>query len=299
MKHFYYLFFILLVSANNTSLAQTSAIYDIVFTSTWNATDHGTLPGGAHWSQLVGANHNSNITFLEMGQLATQGIENVAELGNNTIFNNEVQTSITNGNTEQYINGSGLGTATGTITISNLQVSEDFPLLTLVSMIAPSPDWMIAINSLNLRDNGNWKSTISVDLFPYDAGTDSGMNYTSADADTNPKENISSLVNIAPFGSEKIGTLTITLQSVLGLNDTDLNKSISIFPNPVSQNYLMVDQGNLAGQTKYTITNIIGQKLIEGDLDNNKIEVNQLASGTYFLQLKTEGSRITKKFIKN
>ena len=52
---------------------QSTAIYDITFTSTWNSTDHGTLPGNAHWSDLVGAKHNSNVTFLEMGAMATTG----------------------------------------------------------------------------------------------------------------------------------------------------------------------------------------------------------------------------------
>ena len=94
----------LLFSAN--ILAQSAATYDINFTSTWNSSDHGTLPGNAHWSNLVGANHNSNISFLEMGGTATTGIENVAEAGSNTVFNSEVQSAINAGNAEQWLNQS-------------------------------------------------------------------------------------------------------------------------------------------------------------------------------------------------
>ena len=172
-------FLIYFFTISTSCLSQSVAIYDITFTSVWNTTDHGTLPGGAHWSKLVGANHNGNVSFLQMGQMATSGIEDIAEKGNNDEFrDNEVNPTIPT-DTQQYINGSSLGSATGTIMISNLAVSEDFPLLTLVSMIAPSPDWMIAVNGINLRDGGNWKPLMTIDLFPYDAGTDNGTDYTS------------------------------------------------------------------------------------------------------------------------
>ena len=80
------------------AFTQSTATYDITFTSTWNAIDHGTLPSSAHWSDLVGANHNSNITFLEMGAMASPGIKDVAELGSNGVFNSEVQSEINSGN---------------------------------------------------------------------------------------------------------------------------------------------------------------------------------------------------------
>ncbi|MGA1226874.1 MAG: T9SS type A sorting domain-containing protein [Tamlana sp.] len=53
------------------TFSQSVATYDIVFESYWNALDHSTLPQSSHWSSLVGANHNSNVTFMELG-----GIEN-------------------------------------------------------------------------------------------------------------------------------------------------------------------------------------------------------------------------------
>jgi hypothetical protein len=60
-------------------------------------------------------------------------------------------------------------------------------------MIAPSPDWFVGVSNFDLCENGEWITNRSIDLYPYDAGTDSGVNYTSPNQDTNPKENITIL----------------------------------------------------------------------------------------------------------
>lgn len=283
------------------SISQSVATYDITFTSVWNATDHGTLPSNPHWSKLVGANHNSNVTFLEMGQMATAGIEKIAELGvNDTFKDDEVDPTIP-ANTQQYINGNPLGSATGTITINDLEVFEDFALLTLVSMIAPSPDWMIAVNSIDLRAGGDWNSSISIDLFPYDAGTDNGTNYSSSDIN-NTGGTITSLVNVSPFNDQKIGTLTITLESVV-LSDADFtfDSSIKIFPNP---NKGLITINNLSQKIIKSLNiydlygNIIKESTINSRLINSQINLRNLSSGLYFLKLTSEEGYIsTKKII--
>ncbi|WP_250434230.1 T9SS type A sorting domain-containing protein [Hanstruepera flava] len=295
------LYSILAFIITNITYSQSIATYDIIFTSSWNSTDHGTLPTNAHWSRLVGANHNSNVTFLEMGQLATQGIEDVAELGDNTVFMAiEVEQAINNGNAEQYINGSSLAHATGTIEIMALEVSEDYPLLTLVSMIAPSPDWMIAISGINLRANDSWRTTISIDLYPYDAGTDDGVNYTSANADSNPQGVITSLVNISPFNDQKIGTLTISLQDVLGVEEFQ-SESVKLFPNPTTTNFNIASAPNNV-VTETTIYNVLGKQILKvANTKNNKLQtinVANLKKGVYLVNMKFKNEEsVLKKII--
>ncbi len=198
-----------------TAYGQTTATYDIVFTSNWEA--HGPLPNNAHFTRLVGAAHNSNVTFLEMGGFATPGVELVAELGSNGQFSNEVSSAINANNADQFINGPDLffNGSGRTITISDLQIDANFPLITLTSMIAPSPDWFIAVNSVSLLDaNNQWISEITMDIFPYDAGTEEGNSYSLNNPATNPQERISSLRGIAPFNSQKIGTLVFTRKNI-------------------------------------------------------------------------------------
>ncbi len=297
--------FVLIAFLTTLLHAQNStAIYTITFDSNWSQAAHphssGNLPGNAHWSKLVGATHTNAVTFLEMGQTATEGMEDVAELGNNTIFFSEVTAAITAGTANQIIDGDGLSTALGQTIIGDVTTTDEFPYLTLVSMIAPSPDWMIAINSVNLLDGSNeWRDSIVIDLFPYDAGTDSGTDYTSPDDDTNPKEPISNLQGVTPFSSEKIGTLTITLENILGISGFDVENSFQVFPNPARESITITAQNNLE---RVEVYNVLGKKITSVNNINDSeltIDTTEFASGAYVLQAIDENNKaITKKLIK-
>lgn len=44
--------------------------------------------------------------------------------------------------------------------------------------LGPSPDWVVGVNGLNLcLKNCTWRENLILDLYPYDAGTDSGITY--------------------------------------------------------------------------------------------------------------------------
>jgi len=298
---------LLLVCFISTVLSQTStATYTITFTSNWSETIHphpnNNFPSNAHWSKLVGATHNENVSFLEMGQLASPGIEAVAELGSNTVFFNEINTAINQGYSNQIIDGDALSTSLGAIIIEGLTTTESFPLLSLVSMIAPSPDWIIAINSISLLDsNGNWLDEIILDLYPYDAGTDSGLDYTSPNMNTDPPTLISSAQGISPFSSEKIGTLTISLENVvLGLTDIKNEESISIFPNPSNEKVTLVN--TVFDIKKVQIYNILGRNIISYDqINQSQIDLNiaDLNSGVYLFKIIDSKNKTTlKKVVK-
>ena len=55
--------------------------------------------------------------------------------------------------------------------------------LTVISMVAPSPDWFSGVASLDLcnHNTGEWKDSITLDLKASDAGTPRGMTFTAAD----------------------------------------------------------------------------------------------------------------------
>jgi hypothetical protein len=191
-------------------VASTTATYRVVFESTWSASTHPTnFPGGAHLSPLIGAVHNGGVTFWEADGTATPGIESMAGTGGTGTLSAEIQAQIP-GAALAVINGSGIRSP-GSTTIQAITLREDFPLITLVTMIAPSPDWFVGVSGLTLRDaDGNWIEELEVVLYPYDAGTDSGPVYTSANDDTQPKEPIHSLRGERPFSDQPIGTFTFT-----------------------------------------------------------------------------------------
>ena len=282
-------------------VSQNTATYDITFTSVWNEVDHNSVPVGGHWSKLVGATHKTNNIFLQIGNLASTGIKNIAESGDNAVFNTEVSTEITNGEADQYINGSNLGTATGNILIPNLVVTNDFPLLTLISMIAPSPDWIISINSYNLLDTGNnWKTSETIDVFAYDAGTDSGTDYSSSNIVTNPFEAIS-MISGFPINGNKMGTLTITLKT-LSITDEPPFDQIKIFPNPVSDGNIHISNLYNISINKAEIFNVTGLKIKSFNQIENKtpliLDIHYLPKGIYILKLTDDGNNgLIRKFL--
>jgi len=189
--------------------AQTqTADYQIVFDASWSALTHpNEFPNGPHFSPLVGGTHNANVVFWEPGTLASPGIELMSETGNTSTFRTEINDEISTGHADQNFVGSGINSPGSTsITIN---VDQSFPELTLVSMLAPSPDWFVGVHGLPLFDDGWWVPEIVVDLFTYDAGTDLGVTYESANADANPALPIS----LQGFPLEigvPVGTFTIT-----------------------------------------------------------------------------------------
>ena len=298
---------LLLMCFSSVLFSQTSsANYTVTFTSNWSETTHphpsNNFPSNAHWSKLVGATHNDQVVFLEMGQNASPGIEDVAELGSNTVFFSEINTAISDGFSNQLIDGDNLSTSLGTIVIENIITTEEFPLLSLVSMIAPSPDWMVGINSISLLDNnGNWENEISIDLYPYDAGTDNGMDYTSTNMNSDPQEPISSSQGISPFSSERIGTISISLEEViLGTTDRKEENYISIFPNP-SNEYITISNKISEIKTIH-IYNILGEKVTsKNQINRAQIELNisNLNSGVYLFSIIDSANKTTlKKVVK-
>lgn len=282
------------------SYAQSEATYSITFTSNWTQAAHphpsGNLPGNAHWSKLVGATHNNQVVFWELGGLATQGVEDIAELGSNTVFFSEVNSAITANYANTLIDGDDLPSAEGQIVITDIVTTEDYPLLTLLSMIAPSPDWMVAINSIPLLDtNGDWIDNIDIDLYPYDAGTDSGVDYTSPDMDTNPQEPISSAQGVAPFSNEIMGSINITLEDViLGVEDSAKHEAV-LFPNPANKTVTISSSNSLQSVSIY---NILGSEILTvNDINatSQQIDISALPSGIYLVKAQNASNNISVK----
>jgi len=102
------------------------------------------------------------------------------------------------------------------------------------------------------------------------------------------------------IGTHGNGMYEATISSTLGVDDfNNISSLMKLYPNPV-QNDLNVKLSQAdATQISYTISNLSGQTISQGVLDNEKIDVSQLTTGMYFLQLKSnDGRKGAKSFIK-
>ncbi len=176
------------------------ASYTVTFTMHWNSTEFPTdYPSNAHFSPLIGWSHTSTSKFFEVGSTASAGIEEMAETGATGTLKSELEAKIADGEGFDFILGSGLGSGTGEITV-NVEVNAANPSVSLVTMVAPSPDWYVAVLNVNLYNGSNFVDSKSVTAAVYDSGTDSGLTFTAANANTDPKGEISLFVD-APLGN--------------------------------------------------------------------------------------------------
>ena len=196
----------------------STAAYTVRFQGRWTATvtPEG-RPGGAHFSPLIGGVHGAGATFLESGARARGGVELMAERGRTGTLRNEVRAAVdaTPPTALSVLRRSGNIGATGPDTLSNVMLTTEFPRVTLTTMIAPSPDWFVGVSGLPLLNAaGRWLRTHDVDLFPWDAGTEDGSGFSLSNPATSPRGVITSIRGTGKFTTERIASLTFTLQSV-------------------------------------------------------------------------------------
>ena len=164
------------------------------------------MVSGAHFTILIGAVHNRQVTFWRSGGTASPGIEGVAEIGATSTFRSEIEArgSDVAAVVRTSPGSGGRGSAT-----FDIDVTKDHPLLTLVSMIGPSPDWFVGVSGLSLLDaGGQWRSQHSVNLYPYDAGTEDGEAFSLGNPATMPQGTIASIRGTGKFSNEPMATLS-------------------------------------------------------------------------------------------
>jgi hypothetical protein len=197
---------------SSTALAQTgTARYEVVFHSTWSASTHpGAFPDGGHFSPLIGGVHDASVRFWRPGDLASAGIEQMAERGRTSPLDREIEDAIGAGAAREVIRGGPLPRSPGTVA-TTFTVSREHPLVTLVTMVAPSPDWFVGVRDLALRDGDEWVDELEVELLGWDAGTDDGADFTAPDVEPSPHHDIARL-DFGPFagsnGGRPLGTFT-------------------------------------------------------------------------------------------
>jgi len=198
---------------------------------------------------VIGTNHSADFHLWEPNAIASNGIERMAETGSNTVLTSELSAAIDFGLAEQVLTLGSISSSPGDLN-RNFIVHRDYPLLSLVAMIAPSPDWFVGIHDVNLRPDGVWAQELSFDLYAYDSGTDAGTNYSSSNSDITPHLPIENISGIFPFtGTTRIGTFHLTLESEASCSLADLAEpfgdlnffDVSVFLNAFASGDLSAD----------------------------------------------------------
>ncbi|XP_015593470.1 spondin-1 [Cephus cinctus] len=151
-----------------------------------------------HFSDLIGASHEANFSFWGRDHVATDGFRQLAEWGSATGVEAELREQATHLKT--LIKAAGLWYPNvNANTTTSFKVDRKHPLVSVASMLGPSPDWVIGVSKLNVcQKDCSWMRSMIIDLYPWDAGTDNGISYMSPNSETKPREKMKPITTSYP-----------------------------------------------------------------------------------------------------
>ena len=88
-------------------------------------------------------------------------------------------------------------------TSTKIMVQNMYSMVSLITMIAPSPDWFVGVDSYDLCGMDGWKEKMTMDLLPWDAGTGEGLTYSLKTGDTMP---VNVIMRITSDGNSEISS---------------------------------------------------------------------------------------------
>ncbi len=113
-------------------------------------------------------------------------------LGNPSVLAKEIYRQRRYGNVKSHIQGVSPVQTPGSTTLMDIHVDEDRSLVSVITMVFPSPDWFLGISNVDMCNpmTGEWREEYNRDLLPYDSGTDDGTSFESVNSPSDPRKNI-------------------------------------------------------------------------------------------------------------
>ncbi len=204
--------FALHLFTSHANLYAASATYEIQFTNLWNKADHVSFPNNAHFSPILAVTHNDDFALFKMGELASAGLEQLAESGATDLLSADIRKAKDMGSAKESLQSAALfPKRDGNHLTMKIRVSSKHDLLSFATMIAPSPDWIVGVDSLDTHIDGAFIQSAEFELFALNAGTEEGDfagNFSINNRATNPAQPLASLDHIPglamPFAKVKI-----------------------------------------------------------------------------------------------
>jgi hypothetical protein len=99
-------------------------------------------------------------------------------------------------------------------TLMDIAVSMDYPMISAITKIAPSPDWFSGFYNFDARNAATrtWLKSFTITTYPWDAGTEQGSRYSPDNSAQSPKAPIKQLtVDTVPSTGVFLNTTTMMM----------------------------------------------------------------------------------------
>ncbi|HEV8083332.1 MAG TPA: spondin domain-containing protein [Chitinophagaceae bacterium] len=165
----------------------SEASYKAIISLDWSSPKF-TVPAGVHVTPIIGMIHSKDTSLWIPGKIASPGLEDVAEVGNNIKMNAELDAILLKNKALSKFAIPAPGVTSSVET--NFTFNTNYSYISFASMIAPSPDWFMGIHDVTLFDGKIWLNDVTLNIMVYDAGTEEGDVFGYNNPGTNPRLNI-------------------------------------------------------------------------------------------------------------
>ncbi|XP_053962415.1 spondin-1 [Anastrepha ludens] len=177
------------------------AKYELIVERKWGCNTHPkdfpVEERRTRFSEVIGASHTKEYNFWQYGESASRGLRELAEHG----ATRELEMEIKYGDIRTMIKAPGIKFRKNIIstTLANVRVDPQHHVISLVSKIEPSPDWVLGVAGLELcLANCTWINEKVLNLYPWDIGTDAGPSYMSPDQAQVPPDVVRRITSTSP-----------------------------------------------------------------------------------------------------
>ncbi|XP_073845166.1 spondin-1 [Musca autumnalis] len=181
------------------------AKYEIVLERHWSRNTHPKDFPLEAWrtsfGTVIGASHSVDYSFWSYGTPASQGLQELAEHGASRALEMEIKNHSETGNIRTIIKAPGIKYKANFVgrTLATARVGPKHHMISLVTKINPSPDWILGVASMELcTENCRWIEEKELNLYPWDVGTDSGPSYMSPDQAQKPPDVVRRITSSFP-----------------------------------------------------------------------------------------------------
>ncbi len=239
-------------------------------------------------SQIFSKNiaNEISITGFQTPELTLNYITNNAKIGTFPLNYGYNFTDTTAGT---FTNGTNTGTFTGNIVTTvdaygtlNLNNTGNGPFNSLVTRLK-------TIQNINLSIGFFPVGTVVQTTYAYiGASGYAELRYTKA------------VVNIplANINNQTVIQIEDFVTVLLSNNENKISNKFEVYPNPVNEILNVKNDGNLKINT-LIVSDINGREIINQKNNFEKIRLNEIQKGIYFLKMETENGIFTEKIIKN
>ncbi|XP_022251583.1 spondin-1-like isoform X2 [Limulus polyphemus] len=178
------------------------AKYEVTFEGLWSRHTHPKdfplselLP---HFSDIIGSSHTADFQMWDYDGFASEGLGLLAKSGTTKKLESELKSESEKIRTIIKARGLWHPNLNGK-TYAVFRVDKNHHLVSLLSKVSPSPDWIVGVSALELCvKNCSWVTKKVIDLYPWDAGINDGESYLSTVFPTIPQERIRRITSRHP-----------------------------------------------------------------------------------------------------